>query len=290
VIEIQPLVSINVCIRNEEQYIRSCLNSLLNQTFKNFEIIIVDDASTDSSSNIINEFHDKRIKYFKNKRNKGIAKSRNTAIKRSSGKYIFCTDGDCTVNNTWIAEGIKSFQNGCLGVEGKLIYVSENYKPTFSTKFMENREGGHYMTGNVAYRRDILNGIGGFNEEINWFRDRDLGLTVAKLGKLCFNKKMIAIHPQVIQTPKSLISSASRIEGRVYLFKKFKDRVSMTWRIINPFNLAKILFPELIVLELFFFDFKTREDFELLPYTYIFAILERLHVWKARAKNRVFLI
>jgi GT2 family glycosyltransferase len=270
--------------------VRSCLFSLLDQTFKDFEIIIVDDASTDRTFDIINEFNDKRIKCLKNKENLGIAKSRNIALRHSSGKYIFFTDADCAVNKKWIEEGLSSFENDCVGVEGKLVYVSEKYQPTFSTKFFENIEGGLYCTGNVAYRKDLIEAVGGFNERINWYRDRDLGLRVAKLGKICFNENMIAVHPLVIQTPKGLIESAKRVESRVYLFKKFGDRVSISQRIVNPLNLAKILFPPMILMSLLHSSFQTREDFRLLPFTYLFAILERLHIWKASAKYRIFLI
>ena len=285
-----PLVSVVICVRNGEKYIKGCINSLLNQTFKDYEIILANDASTDRTLRIINEFRDQRIKVLSNNECLGIAKSRNIGIKHANGKYIFCTDADCTVSKTWIEEGLSCFAAGCVGVEGQLIYVSENYQPTFSTQFMDNKTGGHFMTGNVAYRKDMIKEIGGFNEKINHFADRDLGLRVVKLGKVCFNKNMTAVHPLIIQTPKGLIKSASRIEGRVYLFKRFDDRVSISWRVVNPFNLAKIFFPELTLLTLFSGRFKRNEDYRLLPFTYLYAILERLHIWKACAKYRVFLI
>jgi glycosyltransferase involved in cell wall biosynthesis len=287
---VAPLVSVAICVRNGEQHVKSCINSLLSQTFKDYEIIMVDDGSSDRTLEIISAFKDDRIKCFKNKECLGIAKSRNIAIKHSTGKYIFCTDADCTVNDTWIEEGLNCFKTGCVGAEGKLVYVSPNYQPTFSTQFMDNKSGGHFMTASVAYRKDIIEAVGYFNEDINYFADRDLGLKVAKLGKVCFNKNMIAVHPMVTQTARGLIRSASRSESRVYLFKKFGERVSIVWRVVNPFNLAKIFFPELILISLFFGSFKTKEDFRLLPFTYLFAILERLHIWKASAKNRVFLI
>jgi glycosyltransferase involved in cell wall biosynthesis len=287
---VAPLVSVAICVRNEERHIKGCVDSLLRQTFRDFELILVDDGSSDRTLEIINAFKDNRIKCFKNKECLGIAKSRNIAIKHSTGKYIFCTDADCTVNETWIEEGLRCFETGCLGIEGKLVYVSPNYEPTFSTQFMDNKSGGHFMTASVAYRKDIIEAVGGFNEKINHFADRDLGLKVTKLGKVCFNENMIAVHPLVFQTPKGLIKSASRIEGRVYLFKRFGERVSIEWRLVDPFNLAKIFFPELILVSLVFNKFKQKEDFRLLPFTYLYAVLERLHIWKACVKYRVFLI
>jgi glycosyltransferase involved in cell wall biosynthesis len=279
-----------VVARNEEQNITNCLCSLLDQTFKDYEIIILDDGSTDSTFDKIKKFNNKQIKVLRNKENLGIAKSRNIALKHSSGKYIFFTDADCIVNKKWIQEGLKSLENDCIGVEGKLVYVSEKYKPTFSTKFFDNPKGGLYCTGNVAYRKDLIEKVGGFNEKMNWFRDRDLGLRIAKLGKICFNENMIAVHPKETQTPKGLIKSAKRVESRVYLFKKFGDRASISWRVWNPINLAKIFFPPMILMSLLTNKFITREDYNLLPFSYLFAILERFYIWKASAKYRIFLI
>ena len=72
---------------------------------EDFEIILVDDASSDGTHEIIDSYKDPRIKLYTNKQCLGIAKSRNKAIRHSVGKFIFCTDADCTVNKTWIREG-----------------------------------------------------------------------------------------------------------------------------------------------------------------------------------------
>jgi GT2 family glycosyltransferase len=175
-------------------------------------------------------------------------------------------------------------------VEGRIIYVSENYQPAFSDNVMENRNGGKFMTASIAYRKDIIEAVGGLNEDLRHRTDRDLGLRIIKHGKVCFNKNMIAVHPQVILTPKMLISMASAIGDRAYLFRRFGDKELISWRILTPFNLAKIFAPELILVSLFFNRFKRKRDFDLLPYTYVYAVLERLHLWKACARYRVFLI
>ena len=212
------------------------------------------------------------------------------AIKNSSGKYIFITDADCHVNRTWVQEGLNCLETDCLGVEGSVVYVAEDFQPTFSTVFMENYTGGHYMAGSVAYRKDVLENIGGFNEKINYFTDRDVGLKVKRLGPVCFNRNMVATHPLFMQTPSGLLKSARRIETRVYLFKMFGDKVFAKGRIVNPFNLATIFFPGAIFVRFSKGKFERKEDYELLPFTYFYAILERIHLWKACVKNRVFFI
>jgi glycosyltransferase involved in cell wall biosynthesis len=286
----RPLVSVVICVRNGEKCVGGCIESLLNQTFRDYEIIIVDDASNDRTVEIINRFKDQRIKCLRNKEWLGIPKSRNIGLKHASGKYLFLTDADCTVSKDWIEEGLSCFADDCVGVEGRIIYVSENYQPAFSDKVMENRNGGQFMTANVAYRKDVIEAVGGLDEKIKFRTDRDLGFRVIKHGKVCFNRNMIAVHPQVILTPRGLISMASAIGDRAYLFRRFGDKALISWRIVNPFNLAKIFVPELILVSLFFNRFRRKRDFDLLPYTYVYAVLERFHLWKACAKYRVFLI
>ena len=283
-------MSVVICVRNGEKCVADCIESLLNQTYRDFEIVMVDDASNDRTVEIISRFKDQRIKCLRNKEWLGIPKSRNTGLEHAVGKYIFFTDADCTVSKDWIEEGLSCFADDCVGVEGRIIYVSENYQPAYSDYVLENRNGGKFMTANVAYRSDILEAVGGLNENIKYRTDRDLGFRIIEHGKVCFNKNMIAVHPQVTVTPQRLIKMAVAIRDRAYLFKRFGDKELISWRIMSPFNLAKIFAPELILVSLFLNKFRKKEDFKLLPYTYVYAVLERIHFWKACAKERVFLI
>lgn len=86
-------ISIIVPIYNAEKYLNKCIDSLVNQTKKEIEIILINDGSTDNSERIIKEYKDKRIKYFKNK-NQGIGKTRNFGIEKAEGKYIMFLDSD----------------------------------------------------------------------------------------------------------------------------------------------------------------------------------------------------
>lgn len=86
-------ISIIVPIYNAEKYIEKCLDSLVNQTKKELEFILVNDGSTDNTENLIKKYKDKRIKYFKNK-NQGIGKTRNFGIEKATGKYLMFLDSD----------------------------------------------------------------------------------------------------------------------------------------------------------------------------------------------------
>jgi len=88
-----PDISIIVPIYNAEKYIKICLDSLINQTKKELEFILINDGSTDNTEKIIKKYKDPRIKYYKNK-NQGIGKTRNFGIEKSTGKYIMFLDSD----------------------------------------------------------------------------------------------------------------------------------------------------------------------------------------------------
>lgn len=91
-----PLVSVIMPVYNAEQYIKLAVESILNQTYRKFEFIIVDDASTDSTSKILKDFKkkDSRITLIRNKENLGVTKSLNKAVAKASGKYTIRMDAD----------------------------------------------------------------------------------------------------------------------------------------------------------------------------------------------------
>ena len=290
------MISVLICVYNGEKYIRRCIKSLLDQTVQDFELIIVDDGSTDNTRKIIEEFNDKRIIYFRNTRNMGIAKSRNRCIKLSNPKteYLFFTDDDCIVLNDWIEQGLIYLkEKGYDGVEGKIYYISEDYKPTYSdgTYIRQNLKGGSYMTGNIAYKKSIIKKVDGFDEKYVYLNDRDIALRIIQAGgRICFNPKMIVYHQKITIKPMEFVKTGKQIRDRVLLFKKFRDRPLILWRIVYPKNLLGIIFPPLVFLSFFRNRYKTKEDYVLFPFIYIRLIYQRLNLWYMCIKERVLLI
>ena len=92
----EELVSIIVPVYNSEKFIQETINTVLNQTYKNWELILIDDCSTDQSKKILDENaqKDKRIIVLKNKENSKTAITRNNGIKHAKGKYICFIDAD----------------------------------------------------------------------------------------------------------------------------------------------------------------------------------------------------
>ena len=104
------VVSIVVLVYNAERTIERCLMALLSQIHSHFELVLVDDGSTDSSLEKIYSFKDKRIKLIINDKNMGIAKSRNVGWKAARGEYIFFTDSDCMVLPLWLEVGVNAIK------------------------------------------------------------------------------------------------------------------------------------------------------------------------------------
>ncbi|TCN22197.1 glycosyltransferase family 2 protein [Mesobacillus foraminis] len=102
-------VSIIVPVFNCEQYISNCLESIVSQTHRNIEIILVNDGSSDNSESIIKKFmeKDKRIVYFYQE-NSGPSAARNTGITNSNGKYLVFVDSDDTIDNSYVESLLKA--------------------------------------------------------------------------------------------------------------------------------------------------------------------------------------
>lgn len=99
-----PKVSIIIPIYNVEKYLAKCLDSVLNQTYKNIEIICIDDCGKDNSINILKQYKDNRIKIIKHEQNKGLAIARNTGIKNATGDYIYFLDSDDYIYENTISD------------------------------------------------------------------------------------------------------------------------------------------------------------------------------------------
>lgn len=97
---VDGLVSVIMPSWNTAIYIEESIKSVLAQTYQHWELIIVDDCSTDDTDNVVSKFRDKRIKYFKNKRNIGAALTRNKALREANGEWIAFLDSD----DLWLSD------------------------------------------------------------------------------------------------------------------------------------------------------------------------------------------
>ncbi|WP_050981367.1 glycosyltransferase family 2 protein [Caldisericum exile] len=97
------LVSIIMPVYNAEKYVKDAIESVLAQTYPYFELIVVNDGSTDRSDEVIRSFKDKRIVYIKHEKNLGVAEARNTALRIAKGKWGAVIDAD----DVWLKERLE---------------------------------------------------------------------------------------------------------------------------------------------------------------------------------------
>lgn len=135
-------VSIIIPIYNAEKYIKRCVDSILNQTYKNIEILLINDGSKDSSEKIINEYA-KKYDFIKviNKKNEGVAKTRNLGITKATGDYIMFLDNDDFVNEKFIESYVDSINDSDIVVGG---YKRVSSRKILFNKIIKNTPFGKY--------------------------------------------------------------------------------------------------------------------------------------------------
>lgn len=128
-----PLVSVVISTYNRSKYIASCIESVIAQSFKNWELIIINDGSTDNTKTVVASFSDERIRYFEQE-NKGLAAARNRATTLARGRYIAVHDDDDLMLPNRLADSLRAVEEGFNGTYGGWIdFVHETGKRTFNT-------------------------------------------------------------------------------------------------------------------------------------------------------------
>ena len=189
-----PKVSVIIPTYNRAHLVGRAIQSVLNQTYQDFEIIVVDDGSTDNTEEVVKSFYDKRIRYIRHKENKGGGAARNTGIKAAHGEYIAFQDSD----DEWFPEKIekqaKIFEN--TPPEAGVVYsdmwrITENKKEYFhSPKIMsENRikykQALDYGVMNIGIgtaliKKECFDKVGMFDEKLPRFIDLELFIRLSK--------------------------------------------------------------------------------------------------------------
>ncbi|MEE3419043.1 MAG: glycosyltransferase, partial [Methanosphaera sp.] len=227
-----PLVSIIMPVYNRENYISNAINSVLNQSYKNFELILIDDSSTDNTVNIINEFKDDRIRLLKNKSNMGVSKSRNIGLKESKGKYIMYLDSD----NDWEPDYLKATVGAFETIpdadalySGQYVYEEnkDNLKfiryGTINKGLLKNR---NYVDLNCfSHTRKIYEKEGGFDEKLSRFVDWDLILKYMTNGKM-YSIPFVLSNYYFNIAENSISSNQDLIDQSTIVIEKQEDRLN----------------------------------------------------------------
>jgi len=192
----QPLVSVIVSSYNREKYVKRAIESVLNQTYKNIEFVIIDNGSTDKTSEIILEFRkkDSRIVILTNKINLGHVKSLNKGIATVHGKYVaIICDDDFWASSQKLEKQVDFLEKNSDYVlaGGGIIRIDKNGKEIMRELYPETDEKIRksilleciFVHPAVVFRKKSWEQVGGYNENIGYADDWDLWLKLGKIGK-----------------------------------------------------------------------------------------------------------
>ena len=175
----KKMVSIIIVNFNGKTFLNNCLKSIFKNNYKNFEIIIVDNHSSDNSIVFIKKqfsIYAKKIKIIELKNNFGPAYARNQGVKQAKGKIIAFLDNDTEVDNNWISKANKEFENdkniGC--IQSKLLLLDEKNKFDYAGDFL-NQFG---LLSHRATYKDI--DAGQFNQKAIIFAAKSAGMFIRK--------------------------------------------------------------------------------------------------------------
>ncbi|NAZ91640.1 glycosyltransferase family 2 protein [Vibrio toranzoniae] len=183
------LVSIILPVYNADKYIKECISSLLNQTYSNFEIIIINDGSTDNSDVEILKFDDERIRYFP-RDNHGLSKTLNFAIAKCNGEYIARMDADDVAFCDRLEEQVKVLSQDTVGLVCSNVEYMDEYSSTlgYSLSYTNSwlfkrlmRKGNMVFHPTVMFKKSLYSRTKGYDERINaYFEDYLLWLQMIK--------------------------------------------------------------------------------------------------------------
>ena len=216
------MVSVIIPTYNRENFIKKALDSVIAQTYLNFEVIVMDDGSTDNTREVVDGYNNKKISYFYQE-NRGIAGARNAAINKSSGDYIAFLDSD----DYWLPEklerqmalfhehseyGMVASCCASIRLDGSFRKKNRTGKSGWVLKdlFVKN----FIRTSSAMIKREYLEKAGLFDEKLRECEEYDLWLRIAALCPVGFINESLAVY---VDNPDGI--STDSLEGRLFRLK-----------------------------------------------------------------------
>ncbi len=208
-------ISVVMPVFNAEQFVGIAIDSVLRQTYVDFELIVVNDGSTDKSLQVINEHirNDKRGKVFSTTTNRGVVAASNTGLAEAKGTYIFRMDADDVSHPERFSAQMEYLEAHpeCVALGTRVLLADQDLMPMLELPAklthddidatnLSNVGGSALCHGTVGMRRDAALAIGGFREGYDCAEDLDLYLRLAEIGQL-------AALPRVLYTYRQHLSS-----------------------------------------------------------------------------------
>ena len=197
-------VSIIVPIYNSEKYIKSCVDSLINQTYHNIEILLIDDGSKDNSFQICSEFTDERIKIYK-KENGGVSSARNFGLQKATGYYVTFVDSDDLVEKDYIEFLVKAISHDGIDLSICNFYSHARKKSEFIVDVKSQEEIFYHILNDARYSGYVWNKL--------------YKLDIIRKNKLSFNEKIFVCEDFLFNCHYiSFIKKATYVKAQLYWY------------------------------------------------------------------------
>jgi len=234
-------ISVIMSVYNSETWLKESIQSVLDQTFTNFEFIIINDGSNDRSSQIIENFKkkDSRIRVINNNENIGLANSLNKGILASKGNWIARIDADDICYKSRFKDLIslsKTFHNTLLfgsshneiNEKGEIlrhcIYPSKSKR----LKFRLITKGGFFSHSSAFYSRKLVEDLGGYRPQIHRAEDYDLWLRISeKTQIICATKPLVSVRQHNSQISKENGMKRQIVDSNVALVLFFLRKLKI---------------------------------------------------------------
>lgn len=294
--------SIIVCTYNRLKYLRQCLPFLLEQNYPQYEIIIVNDGSTDGTKEFLQSQTDNRIRIIHNEKNLGLSGSRNAGIRIASYDFTAFTDDDCHADKDWLAGLMAGFSEEKIGlVGGETFYVSQTYRGYFPERLVANPGARFPMGCNVAYRKKVFEACGYFDDLFFKYNNEDSEMAIRAVSRgFSFVRapQAIVYHQQMDWTVKSLLRSAVNASVIPLLKKRyprhyrtFDPPVTLGFIINGADYLYLLTSPVLILVLLIRYLLHGKKDLKIFFTKWpILLILRRYYIYREAWRQKIFMI
>ena len=219
-------VSIVLPVHNGEKYIETCVKSIINQTHRNFELIIVDDASSDSTNCIVNNLAllDGRIRILKNKRNLKLPESLNRGFSNADGVWATWISHDNILEENFLQlmlEASTKSKADCVYTDYKLIDSNGEILGMAKMRSPENLNYGNCVGASFLYRLSIHNALNGYDVTKFLYEDYDFWIRMKNSG---FHMTHVAISPYRYRLHEEQLSVLKRYP---------RDFVKFRWNLLH---------------------------------------------------------